>query len=135
MKLFADETRAPVLDPGRRKTKDRPGLWAYARDNRPWGDPEPPGVAYVYEPDRKARAARRASFRLWRHLAGRRLRRLQGAGRQGPGEARVLLGARAAKVLRHPGRDAVRRSPPRRARATAPSTQSSWPRNPRPERG
>src|SRR5277367_1577173 len=52
VKLFADETRAPVLDPGRRKTKTGQ-LWAYARDNRPWGDPEPPGVAYVYEPDRK----------------------------------------------------------------------------------
>ena len=52
VKPFADETRAPVLDPGRRKTKTGQ-LWAYARDNRPWGDPEPPGVAYVYEPDRK----------------------------------------------------------------------------------
>jgi hypothetical protein len=51
-KLFADETRAPVLDPGQRKTKTGQ-LWAYARDDRPWGGPEPPGVAYVYEPDRK----------------------------------------------------------------------------------
>ena len=51
-KLSADETRAPVLDPGRRKTKTGQ-LWAYARDDRPWGGPEPPGVAYVYEPDRK----------------------------------------------------------------------------------
>lgn len=52
VKLFADETRAPVLDPGRRKTKTGQ-LWAYARDDRPWGGPEPPGVVYVYEPDRK----------------------------------------------------------------------------------
>src|SRR3984957_4806502 len=51
-KLFADETRARVLDPGRRKTKTGQ-LWAYARDDRPWGGPEPLGVAYVYEPDRK----------------------------------------------------------------------------------
>ena len=51
-KLFADETRAPVLDPGRRRTKTGQ-LWAYARDDRPWGGPAPPGVAYVYEPDRK----------------------------------------------------------------------------------
>ena len=50
-KLFADETRAPLLS-GRRKTKTGQ-LWAYARDDRPWGGPEPPGVAYVYEPDRK----------------------------------------------------------------------------------
>ena len=41
-----------MLDPGRRKTKTGQ-LWAYARDDRPWGGPEPPGVAYVDEPDRK----------------------------------------------------------------------------------
>ena len=52
-KLFADETTAPVLDPGRGRTKTGQ-LWAYARDDRPWGGPEPPGVAYVYAPDRKA---------------------------------------------------------------------------------
>lgn len=51
-KLFADETTAPVLDPGRGRTKTGQ-LWAYARDDRPWGGPEPPGVAYVYAPDRK----------------------------------------------------------------------------------
>ena len=51
-KLFADETTAPVLDPGRRRTKTGQ-LWAYARDDRPWNGPEPPVVAYVYEPDRK----------------------------------------------------------------------------------
>jgi transposase len=33
-KLFADETTAPVLDPGRRRTKIGQ-LWAYARDDRP----------------------------------------------------------------------------------------------------
>ncbi len=32
-KLFADETRAPVLDPGRKKVK-LGQLWAYARDDR-----------------------------------------------------------------------------------------------------
>jgi transposase len=52
-KLFADETTAPVLDPGRGRTKTGQ-LWAYARDDRAWGGPEPPGVAYVYAPDRKA---------------------------------------------------------------------------------
>jgi transposase len=51
-RLFADETPAPVLDPGRGRTKIGQ-LWAYARDDRPWGGPEPPGVAYVYAPDRK----------------------------------------------------------------------------------
>ena len=52
-KLFADETTAPVLDPGRGRTKTGQ-LWAYARDDRPWGGRDPPGVAYVYAPDRKA---------------------------------------------------------------------------------
>ncbi len=52
-KLFADETTAPVLDPGRGRTKTGQ-LWAYARDDRPWGGTDPPSVAYVYAPDRKA---------------------------------------------------------------------------------
>src|SRR6204780_1896201 len=52
-KLFADETTAPVLDPGRGRVK-KGQLWAYARDDRPWGGADPPGVAYVYAPDRKA---------------------------------------------------------------------------------
>jgi len=61
-KLFADETTAPVLDPGRGSTK-KGQLWAYARDQRPWAGPDPPGVAYLYAPDRKhARPAE--------HLAG-----------------------------------------------------------------
>jgi len=52
-KLFADETPAPVLDPGRGRTKTGQ-LWAYARDDRPWGGPAPPAVAYAYAPDRRA---------------------------------------------------------------------------------
>jgi transposase len=52
-KLFADETTAPVLDPGRGRTKTGQ-LWAYARDDRPWGGSDPPAVAYVYAPNRKA---------------------------------------------------------------------------------
>jgi transposase len=50
-KLFADETTAPVLDPGRGRTKTGQ-LWTYARDDRPWGGLDPPGIAYVYAPDR-----------------------------------------------------------------------------------
>ena len=61
-KLFADETTAPVLDPGRGRTKTGQ-LWAYARDDRPWGGADPPAVAYVYAPDRKAE-------RPMAHLAG-----------------------------------------------------------------
>ena len=52
-KLLADETTAPVLDPGRGRTKTGQ-LFAYARDDRPWGGTDPPAVAYVYVPDRKA---------------------------------------------------------------------------------
>lgn len=52
-KLFADETTAPVLDPGRGRTKTGQ-LFADARDDRPWSGSDPPGVAYVYAPDRKA---------------------------------------------------------------------------------
>jgi hypothetical protein len=51
-----------VLDPGRGRTKIGQ-LWAYARDDRPWGGSDPPGVAYLYAPDRKAE-------RPIAHLAG-----------------------------------------------------------------
>ena len=50
-KLFMDETRAPVLDPGRGKTKTG-WLWALARDDRNWGGADPPGVVYFYAPGR-----------------------------------------------------------------------------------
>ena len=42
-KLFMDETRCPVLDPGRGRTKTG-YLWAVARDERPFGGTAPPGV-------------------------------------------------------------------------------------------
>jgi len=73
-KLFADETRCPVLDPGRGRTKTG-YLWAIARDDRPWGGGAdarghakhpgtgPPAVAYLYAPGRGAEHA-------VRHLAG-----------------------------------------------------------------
>jgi transposase len=50
-KLFCDEMTAPVLDPGRGRTK-KGYLWSIARDDRPWGGLEPPGV--VYSPASKA---------------------------------------------------------------------------------
>lgn len=50
-KLFMDETRAPVLDPGARKTKTG-YFWALARDDRPWNGTAPPGVAFTYAPGR-----------------------------------------------------------------------------------
>ena len=50
-KLFMDETPAPILDPGRGKTK-KGYFWAFARDDRAWNGPEPPGVAFTYAPGR-----------------------------------------------------------------------------------
>jgi transposase len=55
-KLFMDETRAPVLDPGRRRTKTG-YLWAIARDDRPWAGSDPPAVVYLYAPGRGAEHA------------------------------------------------------------------------------
>ncbi len=57
-KLFMDETRAPVLDPGRGRTRTG-WLWALARDDRAWGGPDPPGVMYFYAPGRGGEHAER----------------------------------------------------------------------------
>lgn len=50
-KLFMDETTAPVLDPGRGRTKTG-YLWALARDDRGWVGDDPPGVVFFYAPGR-----------------------------------------------------------------------------------
>ena len=55
-KLFADETTAPVLDPGRGRTK-KGYFWALARDDRPWRGGAPPGVVYSYAPGRSSEIA------------------------------------------------------------------------------
>jgi len=55
-KLFMDETTAPVLDPGRGRTKTG-YLWALARDDRRWGGADPPGVVFFYAPDRSGKNA------------------------------------------------------------------------------
>jgi transposase len=52
-KIAVDETKAPVLDPGRGRTKTG-YFWAIARDDRPWGGSDPPAVAYTYAPGRGA---------------------------------------------------------------------------------
>jgi transposase len=46
-RLFCDETPMPVLDPGRHRTRICQ-FWAHAMDDRPWGGPAPPAVAYVF---------------------------------------------------------------------------------------
>ncbi len=55
-KLFMDETTAPVLDPGRGRTKTG-YLWALARDDRSWGGEDPPGVVYFYADGRGGKHA------------------------------------------------------------------------------
>jgi transposase len=52
-RLFVDETRAPVLDPGRGRTKTG-YFWAIARDDRGWAGADPPAVVYSYAPGRGA---------------------------------------------------------------------------------
>jgi transposase len=54
--LFMDETKAPVLEPGRGKTKTG-YFWALARDDRPWGGDDPPAVVFTYAPGRGGRHA------------------------------------------------------------------------------
>jgi transposase len=55
-KLFMDETRCPVLDPGRGRTKTG-YLWALTRDDRSWGGSDPPGVVYFYADGRGGKHA------------------------------------------------------------------------------
>jgi transposase len=55
-KLFVDETTAPVLDPGRGRTK-KGYFWVLARDDRPWRGGAPPAVVYSYAPGRGGKHA------------------------------------------------------------------------------
>ena len=91
-KLFADETTAPVLDPGRGRTKTGQ-LWAYARDDRPLGRHRSAGCRLCLRARSQGRAADRAPGRLQGHPAGRRLWRLSHARRARPRRACLLLGA------------------------------------------
>lgn len=63
-RIFADETKLPTLEPGAGKTKTG-YLWAYARDDRPFGGGGPPMVAYRFEDSRAGECPDR-------HLAGYR---------------------------------------------------------------
>ena len=57
-RIFADETTLPTLDPGAGKTKTA-WLWAYARDDTPFGGAGPPMVAYRFEDSRSGDCAAR----------------------------------------------------------------------------
>nr|WP_258600163.1 IS66 family transposase [Mesorhizobium sp. AR10] len=61
-RVFADETTLPTLAPGSGKTT-KAWLWAYARDDRPYGGTSPPMVAYRFEDSRGADC-------VARHLTG-----------------------------------------------------------------
>lgn len=52
-RVFCDETPMPVLDPGRHRPRTCQ-FWAHAMDDRPWGGPSPPAVAYVFANGRGA---------------------------------------------------------------------------------
>src|SRR4051812_31992585 len=49
-RLHGDDTTVPVLATGRTRTGY---LWGYVRDDRPFGGPDPPAVAFFYSPHRK----------------------------------------------------------------------------------
>ena len=61
-KIHGDDTTVPVLAPGTGKTATG-RLWAYVRDDRPFGSDAPPAVFYCYSPDRKG-------IHPHQHLAG-----------------------------------------------------------------
>ncbi|RVP19629.1 IS66 family transposase [Sinorhizobium meliloti] len=61
-RIFADETTLPTLAPGSGKTT-KAWLWAYARDDRPYGGTSPPMVVYRFEDSRGADC-------VTRHLSG-----------------------------------------------------------------
>jgi hypothetical protein len=50
-RLWRDETRAPVLDPGRKATKSG-HFWAVVSDDRGHGGADPPIVLFHYAPGR-----------------------------------------------------------------------------------
>ena len=67
-RLHADDTPVRVLDPSKRingigKGVKEGRIWAYVRDDRPWGSTAPPGATYFFSVDRKGEHPQR-------HLAG-----------------------------------------------------------------
>ena len=81
-KIAVDETKAPVLDPGRGRVKEG-YFWAVARDDRPWGGKDPPAIAFAYAPGRGAIHGLKLLDNYRGRRPVRRLRRLQDDRRQG----------------------------------------------------
>jgi transposase len=69
--MFADDTPVGMLAPGTGKTRTA-RLWAYARDERPWGSATPPAAWYRFSADRRGHHPRDhlAGFRGWMHADG-----------------------------------------------------------------
>jgi transposase len=100
-KIHGDDTPVPVLCPGRGTTKQG-RLWTYVRDDRPAGSAEPPAVLFRYSPDRKGERPR---AHLANFTGALQADAYAGFDRSTARRSRKrLLGARAAQVLRHPGR-------------------------------
>jgi transposase len=69
--IFADDTPVEMLAPGTGKTATA-RLWAYGRDERPWGSEAPPANWYCFSPDRKGQHPKDhlASCQGWMHADG-----------------------------------------------------------------
>ena len=101
-KIVVDETRAPVLDPGRGRTKTG-YFWAISRDDRPWGGLDPPAVVYTYAP---GRGGEHCTALLAGYTGISSLRRIHGlqvvgrsAARRRSSDAGLLLDALASRFV------------------------------------
>ncbi len=66
--IFADDTPVAMLAPGTGKTQTA-RLWAYGRDERPWGSDVPPASWYQFSCDRKGEHPKDhlSSYTGWMH--------------------------------------------------------------------
>jgi len=69
--IFADDTPVKMLAPGTGKTATA-RLWAYGRDERPWGSNVAPASWYQFSPDRKGQHPKDhlAKYQGWMHADG-----------------------------------------------------------------
>ena len=69
--IFADDTPVAMLAPGTGKTQTA-RLWAYGRDERPWGSAIPPASWYRFSSDRKGEHPKDhlSKYSGWMHADG-----------------------------------------------------------------
>lgn len=72
--IFADDTPVKMLAPGTGKTATA-RLWAYGREERPWGSDAPPASWYQFSPDRKGQHPKDhlAKCQGWMHAPSRQI--------------------------------------------------------------